>query len=166
MFSFFYFLHHGFTEYLPRIYLIEEIVITAANHHRVCIIMYIFLDRFFFTFHTLIIVFNLFGWIWKKTRLLNLITLLCTIFSWSILGIWYGFGYCPFTEWHWRVRMMLGDTDLPASYIKFLVDSLTGLDVNTHVVNTLAVVLLLTALSASILTNMLTWLRRRREQQF
>lgn len=62
--------------------------------------------------------------------------------------------------------MMLGDTDLPSSYIKFLVDSLTGLDVNTHVVNTLAVVLLLTALSASILTNMLTWLRRRREQQF
>ena len=62
--------------------------------------------------------------------------------------------------------MMLGDTDLPASYIKFLVDSLTGLDVNTHVVNTLAVVLLLTALSASILMNMLTWLRRRREQQF
>lgn len=62
--------------------------------------------------------------------------------------------------------MMLGDTDLPSSYIKFLVDSLTGLDVNTHVVNTLAVVLLLTALSASILTNTLTWLRRRREQHF
>lgn len=124
--------------------------------------MYIFLDRFFFVFHTLIIVFNLFGWIWKKTRLLNLITLLGTVFSWSILGIWYGFGYCPFTEWHWKVRMMLGDADLPASYIKFLVDSLTGLNTNEQLVNTLAVVLLVTALIASVLTNVLTRVRRRR----
>jgi hypothetical protein len=86
---------------------------------------------------------------------------MATVFSWSILGIWYGFGYCPFTEWHWRVRIALGDTSLPASYIKFLVDSLTGLDVNARIVNIMAVLLLIIALAASILTNILTWVRKR-----
>jgi len=124
--------------------------------------MYIFLDRFFFIFHTFIIAFNLFGWIWKKTRFANLVVLLSTILSWSVLGIWYGFGYCPFTEWHWRVRMVLGDTDLPASYIKFLVDSLTGLDVRAQLVNTLAIVLLLISLLASLSMNILSWIRKHR----
>jgi hypothetical protein len=128
------------------------------------IMIYIFLDRFFFVFHSLIIVFNLFGWIWRRTRLANLLTLLATIFSWAVLGIWYGFGYCPFTDWHWRVRMALGDTDFPDSYIKFFVDSLTGLDVSARLVNLLAVVLLLLSLAASLSLNILSWVRRRREK--
>ena len=124
--------------------------------------MYVFLDRFFFILHTFLIAFNLFGWIWKKTRFANLVVLLSTILSWSVLGIWYGFGYCPFTEWHWRVRIALGDTDLPASYIKFLVDSLTGLDVRAQLVNTLALVLLLISFFASLSLNILSWIRKHR----
>jgi hypothetical protein len=124
-------------------------------------VMLIFLDRFFFVFHSCIIVFNLFGWILRRIRLANLIVLSGTLCSWSILGIWYGFGYCPFTEWHWRVRMALGDNDLPSSYIKFLVDTLTGWDVNARLVDTLTVVLLLLSLSASVSTNALSWARKR-----
>jgi hypothetical protein len=123
--------------------------------------MLIFLDRFFFVFHTGIIVFNLFGWIWRRTRFANLLTLSCTILSWSVLGIWYGFGYCPFTEWHWRVRTALGDGDLPDSYIKFLVDSLTGWSVSQSFVDPAALVLLLLSLFASVTTNVLSWLKRR-----
>jgi hypothetical protein len=86
-----------------------------------------FLDVFFTVFHTLLIFFNLFGWIWKRTRRINLVCLLLTAGSWLILGIFYGIGYCPLTDWHFAVLERLGYTDLPSSYISFLVHRLTGL---------------------------------------
>ncbi|MBT3271653.1 MAG: DUF2784 family protein, partial [Spirochaetales bacterium] len=53
-------------------------------------------------FHSCVIIFNLTGWIWRKTRIPHLILIGLTAFSWFVLGIWYGFGYCPSTDWHWR----------------------------------------------------------------
>lgn len=119
--------------------------------------MYVFLDKFFFIFHTFIILFNLFGWLWKKTRKLNLISLLLTAFSWFFLGIWYGFGYCFCTDWHYQVRMKLGYEGMPPSYIKFLVDSITGLDFNAKLVDAFTLILFLLALFASVYTNMKDW---------
>ena len=124
--------------------------------------MYAFLNIFFFVFHSSLIIFNLFGWIWKKTRLANLIVILLTVFSWTILGIWYGFGFCPCTDWHWQVREKLGYFDMPSSYTKFLIDSLTGLDVKETMVDTLAVTLLALALVASVFTNLRDWKRKRK----
>jgi hypothetical protein len=124
--------------------------------------MYAFLNIFFFVFHSSLIIFNLFGWIWKKTRFANLIVILLTVFSWTILGIWYGFGFCPCTDWHWHVRERLGYLDMPSSYTKFLIDSLTGLDVKEAVVDTLAVALLALALVASAFTNVRDWKRKRK----
>jgi hypothetical protein len=122
--------------------------------------MYTFLDKFFFVFHSALIVFNLFGWIWRKTRVANLVVVLLTVLSWTILGIWYGFGFCPSTEWHWQVRAKLGHYDMPSSYTKFLVDSLTGLDVNEKLVDIFAVMFLTLALFASVLTNMRDWRKK------
>jgi hypothetical protein len=124
--------------------------------------MYAFLNIFFFVFHSSLIIFNLFGWIWKKTRLANLIVILLTAFSWTILGIWYGFGFCPCTDWHWQVREKLGYFDMPSSYTKFLIDSLTGLDVKETIVDTLAVTLLALALVASVFTNLRDWKKKRK----
>jgi len=124
--------------------------------------MYYFFDKFFFVFHTSIIIFNLTGWIWKKTRFFNLILLSLTFFSWFILGIWYGFGYCPSTDWHWAVREKLGYYDMPSSYIEFLIESFTGLDVNAKLVDIFAVVFLLFALTASIITNVRDFKRRKK----
>ena len=124
--------------------------------------MYAFLNIFFFVFHSSLIIFNLFGWIWKKTRLANLIVILLTAFSWTILGIWYGFGFCPCTDWHWQVREKLGYFDMPSSYTKFLIDSLTGLDVKETTVDTLAVTLLALALVASVFTNVRDWKKKRK----
>jgi len=124
--------------------------------------MYAFLNIFFFVFHSTLIIFNLFGWIWKKTRLANLVVILLTAFSWTILGIWYGFGFCPCTDWHWQVREKLGYFDMPSSYTKFLIDSLTGLDVKEILVDTLAVTLLALALVASVFTNVRDWKRKRK----
>ncbi len=122
--------------------------------------MYVFLDKFFFVFHSALIVFNLFGWIWRKTRVANLVVVLLTAFSWTILGIWYGFGFCPSTEWHWQVRMKLGHYDMPSSYTKFLVDSLTGLNVSERLVDIFTVLFLTLALFASVVTNVKDWRKK------
>jgi hypothetical protein len=115
--------------------------------------MYVFLNEFFFVFHSLLIIFILCGWAWKKTRRLNLIVISLTAFSWFILGIWYGYGYCPSTDWHWQVRMKLGYMDMPSSYIEFLVESLTGWNVSRKLVDVFALALLVLAFAASLLTN-------------
>ncbi len=114
--------------------------------------IYRFLDVFFFAFHSLIILFNLTGWIWRKTRIPHLILIGATAFSWFILGIWYGFGYCPSTDWHWEVREILGYDDPPASYIQFLLHELTPLRLPRETVDTVVVILLVipTLLSASL----------------
>ncbi|MFH5831506.1 DUF2784 domain-containing protein [Halalkalibaculum sp. DA3122] len=115
--------------------------------------MYQFLDLFFIIFHTLLVLFNLFGWIWKKTRWLNFLTLSLTAFSWIVLGIWYGFGYCPCTHWHWLVRRELGHYDMPNSYIKFLVDLFTGWDVSPLLVDWATGISFLAAFCISLYLN-------------
>ena len=115
--------------------------------------MYEFLDIFFFVFHTVLTLFNLFGWIWKATRKLNLLTLSATAFSWIVLGIWYGFGYCPCTHWHWMVRRELGYFDMPNSYIKFLLDELTGLNFEAYTVDLWTGILFFSAFVISIYVN-------------
>jgi len=122
--------------------------------------MYYFLDKFFFVFHSTWIIFNLFGWMWKKTRLVNLITLSLTAFSWFILGIWYGCGFCPSTEWHWQVRIKLGIYDMPSSYLKFLIDSMTGLNISEGAVDIFAFVFLILAFSVSIMINIKDWKKK------
>ncbi len=112
-----------------------------------------FLDTFFFVFHTAFIVFILCGYVWKKTRKAHLLMVTLTAFSWFILGIWYGFGYCFLTHWHYRVRFNLGHFDMPNSYIKFIIDALTGLDANAQLVDTCTLIFFLAALIVSIIVN-------------
>lgn len=120
------------------------------------------LDAGFFLFHTVLIVFNLFGWCWRRTRLANLVTLTLTGLSWTVLGIWYGLGYCPCTDWHWAVRRRMGDLDLPRSYLKYLWDRMTGLDANPALVDGIALAAFLTAILCSVYSNWRDWQRYRR----
>ena len=122
---------------------------------------YKIIDIFFLVFHSSIVVFNLFGWIWKRTLKLNLITLLLTGGSWFILGIFYGIGYCPLTDWHFQVLRKLGKYDLPNSYMKYLGDRITGLNFNANLVDTLTMVCFLLALFVSLFLNGRNWYRKR-----
>jgi hypothetical protein len=109
------------------------------------------LDIFFVIFHTSLIFFNLFGWIWKRTRKLNLITLSLTGASWLFLGLMVGtLGYCPLTDWHFKILEKLGKTDLPYSYTKYLADRLTGLDINTSLVDNVTLYAFLGAFGFSL----------------
>jgi hypothetical protein len=121
-----------------------------------------FLNLFFFVFHSSLILFILFGWMWKKTRKANLAVILMTAFSWFFLGIWYGYGYCPSTDWHWKVRMKLGIYDMPSSYVEFLIETLTGWDVSRSLVDVVALIFLVAALSASCITNVKDWKKRKK----
>ena len=87
------------------------------------------LDIFFVAFHSALILFILFGWIFRKTRKAHLITALITGGSWFILGLFYGIGFCPLTEWHWQVLRKMGETGLPVSYVQYILNRLTGISV-------------------------------------
>ena len=124
---------------------------------------YRILDIFFVLLHTSLTLFNIFGWIWKKTRLANLITLALTGASWLFLGMLVGMlGYCPLTDWHFKILYRLGKTDLPTSYIKYLTDRLTGLDVNATLVDEVTLYAFVAALAISLFLNLRDWRRRRK----
>ena len=111
-------------------------------------------NYFFYAFHSLLILFNLFGWLYPKTRKLNLISLLVTFASWGILGFWKGWGYCFLTDWHYDILRQLGHNDMPSSYIAFLVEKLTGWLPGTALVNSLTLGLAVLALLCSLWVNL------------
>ncbi len=127
--------------------------------------IYRILDILFVAFHTSLILFNLFGWIWKRTRIANLITLALTGGSWLILGLIVGMiGYCPLTDWHFNILHKLGKTDLPISYIKYLADRLTGLDFDQTLVDNVTLYGFIIAVVISSLLNARDYRRKRLSQ--
>ena len=115
--------------------------------------IYSFLNIFFFVFHTLLMLFNCFGWAWKKTRRWNLLTLLLTAGSWFIVGIWKGWGYCYCTDWHWDVREKMGLYDQSTSYVHFLLLKLTGIDFNKQLVDNVTLIVFFLSFAISLVLN-------------
>lgn len=111
------------------------------------------LDGAFVVVHTALIVFNVIGWAVPSWRRANLIVLGLTGASWFGLGIFYGWGFCPLTEWHFRVLERLGERDLPPSYIRYLIERLLGLDLPSNLVDTAVLTGYLAALAVSIVLN-------------
>ena len=95
----------------------------------------------------------LFGWIWKRTRRLHLLVLGLTSLSWFGFGLFFGFGYCPCTDWHWDVKRALGESELPTSYVKYYADALTCMNWHATLIDSLVVGLGLAALGISIYLN-------------
>ena len=117
---------------------------------------------FFYVFHAVLIIFNLFGWILKRTQKLNLITLLLTFGSWGLLGIWKGWGYCFLTDWHYEVLGRLGEHNLPNSYIGFLIKKITGWLPNTELIDFYTLSLAILALLCSVWVNLVLPRTRRK----
>jgi hypothetical protein len=115
--------------------------------------LYKIADKFFYIFHVALIIFNMFGWIPKSLRRWNLVTLLVTAFSWIVLGIFYGLGYCFLTDWHWQVREKLGYATDSNSYIHFLLTQLTPLSLEEGVVELFTAVFFFLALLISVYVN-------------
>lgn len=124
--------------------------------------LYRLYDALFVVFHTALITFIMLGWVSGRTQRLHLVAIGATLLSWFGLGVVYGWGYCPLTEWHWRVKRMLGETALPASWIKYYLDRITAIDWSAAVVDTLVVG---TALAALVLSIAMNWQRPTRFRQ-
>lgn len=78
-------------------------------------------DISFDVLHICVILFNLFGWIPRRTRFAHRALIGVTAFFWLAVGPVIGsLGYCPLTDWHWRIKEMRGETNLPASYIDYI----------------------------------------------
>jgi hypothetical protein len=112
-----------------------------------------FLDYFFAVFHGSLSLFILTGWFWSKTRRCHLFATSLTVLSWFGLGAFYGWGYCPSTDWHWEVKRRLGETDLPHSYVKYYLDRLSGFAWDPFAVDAMVLILGLGALALSIWLN-------------
>lgn len=123
--------------------------------------MYAVLDVLFVVFHSSLVIFNLTAWMWGRTRRIHLVVIGLTVLSWFGLGIFYGWGYCPCTDWHWQAKRALGETDLPASYVKYYLDALTGLAWDPAVVDVGVAVLGLSAFGISLYLNVRDWRRER-----
>lgn len=112
------------------------------------------LDVLFVVLHTSLVGFNMLGWAWRGTRRLHLLTIGATLLFWFGAGAAYGWGYCPLTDWHWDVKRALGETGLPASWIKYHLDALTGIDWNAALVDAVVMGGALVALGLSVALNL------------
>jgi hypothetical protein len=117
------------------------------------ILLYHFLDWFFVIFHTVFIFFNVFAWIYKPLRKWNLLTLILTAASWFLLGIFYGWGYCFLTHWHWEILYKLGNYPMESSYVQYLFRRLMNLTVSADFADNLTAGVFFAALIISIAAN-------------
>lgn len=120
-----------------------------------------FLDLFFLSFHSALILFNLLGWVHRHLRPWHLASLSITAGSWFIMGIWYGWGYCICTDLHWNVLHELGQQDLPNSYIVHLGERLFGIRLSSFQGDVLAV----SGLFVPLILNLFLFFRKRRKER-
>ena len=87
--------------------------------------LYKVLNGLFHLVHITIILFVAIGWIFPKLLLAHLILTLLTLGSWFILGRWLGLGYCPVSDWHWKIKAALGEGRPEGTYIHLLLQKIT-----------------------------------------
>ena len=118
------------------------------------------LNVLFFVAHDLLIAFNLFGWIWPATRRWHLLTMGATLFSWLVMGAFYGWGYCACTDAHFAIRRELGIHGTETSYVQLAVHRLPGVTMSRQTADAVAVGALLMILIATATV----WLRDRQNR--
>jgi len=111
------------------------------------------LDFIYTLVHLLIIGFNLFAWAFPATRKLHLYGAALTLACWLILGIWYGIGYCPVTDWQWQVKAQLGEQNLPNSFVKYYADKISGQSVDANLIDVLTAGSFLLSIIISVYLN-------------
>lgn len=112
------------------------------------------LDYFFVVIHTFIVLFNLFGWLWARYRKWNLALLLLTGLSWFGLGVFFGWGYCPLTDWHFKLLAKLGVAVHESSYIAYLLNRLLGINVPENLADIATLLFYFSALIVSTIFNL------------
>lgn len=119
--------------------------------------MYIVLDWTFFVLHGAFILFNMVGWAWQRTRVLHLITLALTTFSWFVMGMFWGWGYCVLTDWHTHIRRQLAYAEPEATFAQQFAGRLCGLPLD----RTFADCITGSIFTFIVVVTAITWSRKR-----
>lgn len=87
-------------------------------------------DRLLYLAHLATILFIVFGWMLPATRMANWYLIVLTFVSWFGLGWVFGFGFCLLTGIQSKVRQRLGYREPMDSFVKYLLDRVTGRDLD------------------------------------
>ena len=120
-------------------------------------IMYFLLNGLFHVFHIAIIIFAMTGWIFPPLRLAHLVLMLATLGSWFILGHWLGSGYCPVSDWHWKVKAALGEGRPRGTYIHLLLQRISGRQLDSASVDRMVVIVTFVLAGIAVVLNIATW---------
>lgn len=104
--------------------------------------------------HQVHVAFLLVGWMFCATRILHLVAVLLTLFSWYGLGPLLGkgnaWGYCVITDIQWQVRDRLGLESLRGGYVKYLVDRIFGRDFDATRIDVFGAIAFFACILASV----------------
>ncbi len=121
---------------------------------------YLFLNALFHFFHIVLIGFVTFGWLFPSLRAAHLALIFLTLGSWFFLGRWlgFGFGYCPITDWHWKIKEALGEGRPQGSYIYVVLQKITGRHLNAGTVDKFVLVGTMAVTGLSLIVNVNAWM--------
>ncbi|MGQ5523628.1 DUF2784 family protein [Chitinimonas sp. PSY-7] len=120
-------------------------------------IIYFLLNGLFHVAHITIILFVMMGWLFKPLLPFHLALTLLTLGSWFILGRWLGVGYCPVSDWHWKVKAALGAGRPNGTYIYFVLKNITGIELNVDIVDKMVVIGTIAIAGISLILNLHAW---------
>ena len=118
-----------------------------------------FFDIAFHVIHVTCIVINLTFWFSFRTLRIAQVTQVLTLISWFGFGFVYGFGYCFLTDWHWQIKEKLGEKNLPLSYIKYVLDHVTGSNWNADLVDKVTLACLFVAVTGCLVQSVRSYNR-------
>lgn len=72
-------------------------------------------------------------------------------------------GYCPLTDWHFRILEKLGERNLPDSYVMYLIKRTTRIEIDSILVDKFTLYLFLAALVFSVIFNIKDYIRQRKK---
>lgn len=121
-------------------------------------LVYPLLNGIFHVVHISIIIFIMIGWAFPSLRLVHLALVLLTLGSWFILGQWLGTGYCPISDWHWKIKTALAEGQPSGTYIHHLLQTMTRREWNSDTVDKSVLVGILAITAISLALNARIWL--------
>ncbi len=86
------------------------------------------INRLLHVLHVTVISLCVLGWTHPALHAIQFWVILAVAFSWFVLGLRMGMGYCLLTDLQWRVKDKLGHGDRPNSYVKYAIDRVLGTD--------------------------------------
>lgn len=103
--------------------------------------------------HLSIISICIVGWMFEPTHALHLLVIILVALSWFGLGQFFGYGYCVLTDTQWRIKRKLGQEPYTESYVKYVLDKVTGRDIDKKITDSLTLYTYLGAVVLSLVVN-------------